>query len=222
MISAVGPPVNPRSQLCPLPYFCYCLAGRLQAEFAARMSPTTARWTTVAIGVAAACALAFSTQQPWWQEGEFEVFLTRTLRCDETGCQSIAGMSWLGQDSLWWHRYITATFGVGLLAGFLALFVAGARAAGRHPRTASGSLLVSVVTALVCAALSLLAVPTMLQSMELGLGSPLYAGGLVLSAVAAVLARRAHAPSATPPVPGEPAPEPAPGPAATPAGPAKS
>ncbi len=205
MISAVEPSVNPRSPLCPLPYFCYCVIWQLQAEFAARMSPTSARWTTVTIGVAAACALAFSTQLPWWHEGEFEVFLTRTLRCDEAGCQAVLGTSWMGHDTLWWQRFITASFGVGLLAAFLAVCVAGARAAGRVPRTIAGSLLVAVVTAMVCAALSLVRVPTMLETMSLGLGSPLYVAGLVLSAVAGVLARRARKTAATPAVPGEPA-----------------
>lgn len=168
------------------------------------MSPTSARWTNVAIGVAAATALAFSTQLPWWQFAEVEVFLTRARHCFDGECQR-AGMDWMGA-SLWWHRMATATFGVGLLAGFLALFIAGARAAGRWPRTASGSSLVAVVTATVCGAVTLLTFPK-LSDMDLGLGSPVYVVGLVLSAVAAGMARRKPAPvasiAATPVVPPE-------------------
>jgi hypothetical protein len=169
------------------------------------MHPTSARWTNVAIGVAAATALAFSTQLPWWQFAEIEVFLTRARRCFEGECQNAAGMGWL-DASLWWHRLASATFGVGLLAALLAVFVAGARAAGRWPRTASGSLLVAVGTAMGCAAATLITFP-MLSEMGLGLGSPLYVVGLVLSAVAAGMARRKPAVSAitattTPDVPG--------------------
>jgi hypothetical protein len=167
------------------------------------MSPTSARWTNVVIGVAAATALAFSTQLPWWQFAEVEVFLTRARHCFEGECQN-AGMAWMGA-SLWWHRIATATFGVGLLAALLAVFIAGARAAGRSPRTASGSLLVAVVTGMVCAAITLFTFP-MLSDMGFGLGSPLYVGGLVLSAAAAVMARRKPAGAvgigATPAVPG--------------------
>jgi hypothetical protein len=174
------------------------------------MSPTSARWTNVAIGVAAATALAFSTQLPWWRFAEVEVFLTRARHCFDGECQR-AGMEWIGA-SLWWHRLATSTFGVGLLAAFLALFVAGARAAGRWPRNASGSLLVAVVTAMACGAVTLLTFPK-LTDMGLGLGSPLYVVGLVLSAVAAVMARRnpALAPTiaATPAVPDKGAGEPA-------------
>ena len=181
------------------------------------MSPTSARWTNVVIGVAAATALTFSTQLPWWKFAEVEVFLTRARHCFDGECQR-AGMDWIGA-SLWWHRLATSTFGVGLLASFLALFVAGARAAGRWPRTASGSLLVAVVTATVCGAVTLLTFPK-LADMGLGLGSPVYVAGLVLSAGAALMARRKQAPAvpaappiaaigATPAVPGETAGAPA-------------
>lgn len=153
------------------------------------MSPTAARWASVAGGVAAACALAFAIQLPWWSFAEAEVFLTRSQRCFGGECQEVKNLVWLGAP-LWWHRLSTATFGIGLGAGLLALFVAGARAAGRTPRTAAGSLLVAVVTALGCGIGTLATFPK-LGEFNLGAGPMLFAAGLVAAGLAAVLGRRA-------------------------------
>ncbi len=152
------------------------------------MSPTLSRWTSVACGVAAASALALSTQLPWWSFAEVEVFLTRARHCFDQQCQA-ASMNWIGA-SLWWHRLSTAAFGVALLGAFLSVFVAGARAAGRVPRTAAGSLLVAVVTGTACGAATILMFPKF-GDMRTGPGSLLYVVGLILAATGAGLARRA-------------------------------
>jgi hypothetical protein len=190
MISAPGPPVNPRRQLSHVPNFPVAFVHKPTAEFAARMSPKAARWASVASGVVAAAALAFATQLPWWSFAEVEVFLTRARHCFEGECRR-TGLDWLGVSD-WWHRLATAAFGVGLFTALIAVFVAGARAAGRVPRTAAGSLLVAVICSLGCGAATLSTFPQLGQ-MHLGVGPLLYIVGLIAAAVAALLARRAIA-----------------------------
>ncbi len=118
---------------------------------------------------------------------EVDVLLTRGWRCFDGSC-SRTTLHFLGASEMW-HRVATATFGLALLAAFLSVFVAGARAAGRIPRTAAGSLLVAVVTGTACGAYTVLAFP--LTSMATGPGSLLYVAGLVLAATSAGLVRRA-------------------------------
>ncbi len=158
------------------------------------MSPSLSRWSSVVLGVAAAAALVFSTQIAWWSFGEVEVLLTRGWRCFDGECGRVP-LNWLGASE-WWHRTATATFGLALLAAFLSVFVAGARAAGRVPRTIAGSLLVAVITGTACGAFTVYDFPRYAE-MSTGLGSLLYVAGLVLAAAAAALARKpAVAPAA--------------------------
>lgn len=155
------------------------------------MSPKAARWATVASGVAAAAALAFATQMPWWTFAEAKVYLTKTLHCFGGECRP-TGLGWLGVSD-WWHRLSTAAFGVGLFTALIAVFVAGARAAGRFPRTAAGSLLVAVICSLGSGVATLSTFPQLGQ-MHLGLGPLLYIVGLIAAAITAILARRAAPP----------------------------
>lgn len=151
------------------------------------MSPSLSRWSSVVLGVAATAALAFSTQVAWWSYAEVDVLLTRAWRCFDGTCQR-APLHFLGASEMW-HRVATATFGLALLAAFLSVFVAGARAAGRIPRTAAGSLLVAVVTGTACGAYTLFTFP--LTNMGTGPGSLLYVAGLLLAATSAGLVRKA-------------------------------
>ncbi|MEZ4360478.1 MAG: hypothetical protein R3B48_09870 [Kofleriaceae bacterium] len=140
----------------------------------------------------AACALAFAAQLvAWWSYPEAKVFLLRSARCFGGECQA-AGHTWLGA-SAWWHRLSAATFGVGLAAALLAVAVAAGVASGRTPRTAAGSLLVAVITALACAVASVLTFPRLGPGLW-SWGAPLYLLGLGLAAASAIAARRAPAP----------------------------
>jgi hypothetical protein len=152
------------------------------------MSSPRLRWAAVVLALAGACALLLATQLlVWWSFPATEVFLTRATRCFDGECAA-SSLSWLGA-SAWWTRLSSATYGVGLLAALISVFVAAARAAGRVPRTAAASLLMAVATAIPCAIGTMLTFPP-LGSSRTGPGSALYAAGLLLAAVAAVLARR--------------------------------
>lgn len=156
------------------------------------MTSTYTRWLCVVVGVGAACALVLATQvTPWWSFTEAHVYLLRAERCFGGECQP-AGLAWLSA-SAWWYRLGAATFGMGSFAALLAVFVAGARAAGRRPKTASTSLLLTVVLGLVCAAGAWLTFPK-LAPLSWTWGPPLFALGLGLATASAVLARRAAPP----------------------------
>jgi hypothetical protein len=156
------------------------------------MPPNRARWASVLCALAAASALVLSTQGlAWWSYSEAEVYLLRSQRCFGGECQA-AGQTWLGA-SIWWHRLTAATFGVGLFAALLSVFVAGARAAGRIPRLAAGSLMVAVVTCIACAIGALITFPR-LASPTWNWGPAVYAGGLGLAWISAFMVRRTAAP----------------------------
>jgi hypothetical protein len=150
--------------------------------------PARARWALVACALVAACALLFSVESlAWWRFTEAQVFLTRSRRCFGGECQG-ADLTWLGA-SAWWQRFAAAAFGVGLFAALLAVFVAGARAAGRLPRTAARSLLVAVGTGVVCGAGALLTFPP-LDHPRLGWGPLVFAVGLGFAVASAWMVRR--------------------------------
>ncbi len=152
------------------------------------MTFTYTRWWSTSIALLAAFALVAATQLlPWWALPETTVYLTRSERCFGGGACDAAGLAWLGASD-WWIRLATATYGLGLFGALLALFVAGARAAGRVPVTAARSLLVNAVVALACALGSWVMFPR-ISPPSWAWGAPLYLVGLVLSVAIAISTR---------------------------------
>lgn len=160
------------------------------------MTFTYTRWLSTGLALLAACALVAATQLlPWWALPETAVYLTRSERCFGGGGCDATGLAWLGADA-WWVRLATATYGLGLFGALLALFVAGARAAGRLPTTAAKSLLVNAVMALGCAVGAWLMFPR-ISPLAWAWGAPLYLLGLGLSVLIAVTTRPRTAATAT-------------------------
>jgi hypothetical protein len=154
------------------------------------MAGRKARWITIGCALLAAIAVAFACQLvAWWSYSSAQVYLMRSRRCFGGECQT-TDHAWLGASE-WWHRLSAATFGVGLLAGLLAVFIAGALAAGRSPRTAAGSLLVAATTALPCALATMLTFPR-LGPQQWSVGALLYVAGLGLATIVALRVRAAR------------------------------
>lgn len=152
------------------------------------MTFTYTRWFSTGLALLAACALVAATQiLPWWALPETSVYLTRSERCFGGGACDATGLAWLGASD-WWVRLTSATYGLGLFGALLALFVAGARAAGRVPTTAAKSLLVNTVVALGCAIGTWLMFPR-ISPPAWAWGAPMYMLGLVISAVIAITTR---------------------------------
>lgn len=152
------------------------------------MTLSYTRWLLIAVSLAAACALVLSVQAlPWWSFDGTDLYLLRSRRCFDGACQP-ASLAWLGASE-WWHRWATSSFGLGLFAAFLAVFIAGARAAGRAPRTAAASLLVTAVVGVVCAAATWITLPAIGRA-SWAWGSPAYFLGLGAAAASAIAARR--------------------------------
>lgn len=157
------------------------------------MTFTYTRWPIVLGGLGAACALVVATQiLPWWSFSEAVVYLTRAERCFGGECQA-TGMRWLGA-SAWWHRLAAAAFGAGLFTALLALFVAGARAAGRIPRLAAASLLVGVLTSLACGIGAWVSFPRLGPS-QFAAGPLVFVLGLGACAAIAIAVRRLDVPA---------------------------
>lgn len=152
------------------------------------MTFTYMRWWSSGIALLAAFALVAATQLlPWWALPETTVFLTRSERCFGGGACDAANLAWLGASD-WWIRLATATYGLGLFGALLALFVAGARAAGRVPVTAARSLLVNAVVALACATGAWVMFPR-ISPPSWAWGAPTYLLGLALSVWIAITTR---------------------------------
>ncbi len=157
------------------------------------MRAVKSRWLVAALALASACVLAVSVWVgAWWRIGEWTVGPFGARGCMGNDC-GLRGLGWLEGSDLWMRSAI-ATGVAGVIAMFLAVAVAGALAAKRVPRLVARSLLAALATALVVGGYFFAKFPGMGGGEQhLGPGAPLYAVGIVLAAVAAVLVQRAPA-----------------------------
>jgi hypothetical protein len=152
---------------------------------------TFARWLALVLALASACAFAMSVWVgTWWTIGEVTIGPFGARACMGGDCQP-RGLAWLGGSDLW-MRSAVATGVAGVIAMFLAVTVAGALAARRHPRLLARSMLVAIATAVVTGGYFIFGIPQVGDvTPQIALGIPLYIVGAVLGIAAAVVAARA-------------------------------
>jgi hypothetical protein len=161
-----------------------CIANAGSADQNARidMSGWKHRWLLVAEALVAASSFALSVQGGrWWTIGDVEV--------GPLGSRSpfggLGGLVWAG-GSARWERFGAATWGAGMIAMFVLIVVAGARAANRVPRLAAKTALVAIATAALAATGFLAARPVNGFPFELGRGVALFGAGVGFGVLASV------------------------------------
>ena len=139
------------------------------------------RWILVAESLVAAVGFALSVQGGrWWSIGDIAI--------GPLGARSpfggLGGFSWAG-GSARWERFGYAAFAAGLIAMFVLIAVAGALAAGRVPRLAARTAVVAIATAALVGTAFVVARPDNGLPFALDRGAWLFAGAVVVGAVAA-------------------------------------
>jgi hypothetical protein len=155
------------------------------------MKPRT--WLAMSIALVGAAALALSSIEPWWTAGEAAIGPFGTHHCFGGDCQS-AGLSWLGGTDIW-MRSAVATRAAAIIATALLVLLAGALAARRVPKLVARTTMVALAAGIVVGAYFVAKFPSP-GGDSLARGGVLYAAGIVLGAVAAILVYRMPAPAA--------------------------
>ena len=145
------------------------------------------RWSLAAASLAAAAGFALSVQGGrWWSVSDVTV--------GPLGARSpfggLGGFAWAG-GSAQWERFGVATYAAGMIAMLVLIFVAGALAAGRVPRLAARTALVAIAVAALVGSRFAAGVPSNGLPFELDRGFWLFAGAVVVGAVAAASVLRA-------------------------------
>lgn len=155
---------------------------RLLAECA--RVPT--RWPTILLALLATTAFAWSVQGGrWWVIDIAELGPFGARVCNDSGCTSGELASFGGGPQ--WMRFGMATWGAGLIAGFVLLVMAARVAARNVPRLAARTVVVSLATAAIVGGLFVAKFPDdRLPPADLARGALLYAIAIVLGALAAV------------------------------------
>jgi hypothetical protein len=139
------------------------------------------RWSLVAESLAAAFAFALAVEGGrWWSISDIAI--------GPLGARSpfggLGGFSWAG-GSARWERFGYATAAAGLIAMFVLIVVAGALAAGRLPRLAARTAVVAIATAALVGTAFFVARPENGLPFAVDRGAWLFAGGVVVGAIAA-------------------------------------
>ena len=150
------------------------------------------RWGLVAASLIAASAFALSVQGGrWWSIGDVSI--------GPLGARSpfghLGGFSWAGGGPRW-ERFGVATFAAGLIAMFVLIAVAGALAARRVPRLAARTAVVAIATAALVGTGFVTARPHNGLPFDIDRGVWLFAGAVVVGAIAAAGVLRAARPPA--------------------------
>ncbi|HEX3483103.1 MAG TPA: hypothetical protein VHT91_49170 [Kofleriaceae bacterium] len=145
------------------------------------------RWSLVTASLVAAAGFALSVQGGrWWSVSDVAV--------GPLGARSpfggLGGFSWAG-GSAQWERYGFATYAAGMIAMGVLIFVAGALAARRVPRLAARTALVAVAVAALVGSRFAAGVPNNGLPFELDRGFWLFAGAVIVGALAAAGVLRA-------------------------------
>jgi hypothetical protein len=154
------------------------------------------RWLALGLALVGAAVLALSSLEAWWVAGEVAIGPFGSHHCFGGDCQS-GGLAWLGGSDLW-MRAAVATRAAALIGTALLVILAGALAARRVPRLVGRTTIVALSAATITGGYFLAKFPP-LGGEHVALGPVLYAAGIVLGAVAAVLVLRTRV---DPPVPG--------------------
>ena len=150
-----------------------------------------ARWMYVALAVLGAMLFATSVWVgQWWTIGEVAIGPLGSRHCFGGECRP-AGLAWIGGTDLW-MRSAVATGAAGLLAMLLLLIVAGALAAGRIPKLVAKTTLVSIASAIACAAYFVAKFPGV-QGATTSQGAYLFAAAALVGLVTPIVVlRRRH------------------------------
>jgi hypothetical protein len=145
------------------------------------------RWGLIAASLLAASGFALSVQGGrWWSIGDIAV--------GPFGARSpfggLGGFSWAGGGARW-ERFGNATGAAGLIAMFVLIVVAGALAAGRVPRLAARTAVVAIATAALVGTGFVTARPHNGLPFDVDRGIWLFAGAVVVGALAAAGVLRA-------------------------------
>jgi hypothetical protein len=151
------------------------------------MSDTPRRWLLIAASLASAAGFALSVQGGrWWSISDVTV--------GPLGARSpfggLGGFAWAG-GSARWERFGTATFAAGLIAMFVLIVVAGALAARRVPRLAARTAVVAIGTAARVGSAFVAARPDNGLPFRIDRGFWLFAGAVIVGAIAAAGVLRA-------------------------------
>ena len=145
------------------------------------------RWIALGLALVGAAALALSSIEPWWLAGEATIGPFGTHHCFGGDCQS-TGLSWLGASDLWMRSAI-ATRAAAIIATILLVVLAGALAARRVPKLVAKTVLSAWACAVIAGGYFFAKFPP-LGGESVAIGPLLFAGGLVVALVAAVLVLR--------------------------------
>jgi hypothetical protein len=156
------------------------------------VTPRT-RWIVVALALAGAVALAFAVQGArWWSAGTVGIGPGGTRVCFEgAGCR-VDDLAWLDAGELW-RRAGLATMVASLLTTFALIALAASIVARKGGTMAAGAVLTATFTAVVAGAIFLAKVPDVAAGShpQLSSGVAIWAVGLIVGVVAAVLRLRA-------------------------------
>src|SRR5512142_849332 len=151
------------------------------------------RWLALGLALVGAAALALSSIEAWWTAGEAAIGPFGTHHCFGDDCQS-TGLSWLGGSDIW-MRSAVASRAAALIATALLVLLAGAVAAKRVPKLVARTTMVALSAAIVVGAYFFAKFPSP-GGDRMAVGPALYAAGIVLGAIAAILVYRMPAPTA--------------------------
>ena len=147
------------------------------------------RWGTIALLLLVAFGFAVAVQAlAWWHIGSAQLGPIESRSCFGGPCR-VQNLSWT-TGSGFWMRMGYATYAGGLLASFIAVMCAAGIAAKRVPALLGKMLMVSVVTAVVPAALFVTGLPRLGET-SLAIGVPVFFASVVLGALAALSVFRA-------------------------------
>jgi len=151
------------------------------------------RWLALALALVGAAALALSSIEAWWTAGEVTIGVFGTHHCFGGDCQS-TGLSWLDGSDIW-MRSAVATRAAAIIACALLVLLAGALAAKRVPKLVARTTMVALAAGVVVGGYFVWKYPSP-GGDHMTLGAALYAGGIVLGAIAAILVYRMPVPTA--------------------------
>lgn len=151
------------------------------------------RWLAIGLSLVGAAALALSSIEAWWTTGEAAIGPFGTHVCLGSDCKA-RGLSWLGGTDLWMRSGV-ATRAAAIIATALLVLLAGALAAKRVPKLVARTTMVALSAAVVVGAYFFAKFPSP-GGDRMATGPGLFAAGIVLGAIAAILVYRMPAPTA--------------------------